>query len=831
VRDLVYNYGSWILVALLMFFSNAAFTGLVVKLHRRLKASHTRLVAEIELQQKTDKELELAKMQAEAATLAKSRFLANMSHEIRTPMNGIIAATDLALAETVSQEVEHYLHIVQNSSYALLGIINDILDFSKIEAGQLELQERVFRLDEMFDRVMDVFVNQAAEKGIELLVDIDLDTPRILRGDSLRLQQILTNLIGNSMKFTDSGGIILVSVRDASSSAEELTGEQVLLLFAVKDTGSGIDPAYLPDLFEPFTQGDPSSTRKHEGTGLGLSICKKFVTMMNGTIWVDSAVGQGSTFSFTIRLITAGTTPPSRYVFPADIRGLRVLVVDDCADSRDIMAKMLGALGFRVETLASGTEAVERLGGPEQQKDPFQLVLMDWKMDEMDGIETSRIIRRELRLSLPIIMMTAFAREVHRSEAEKVGTNGFLTKPIFQSTLFDAIMDAFGKEGSRKGDAKGAFTTRASMYKKHLQGCKILVAEDNLTNQQVAQGILGSAGIHVTIAANGEEAVEAVIAEPFDAVLMDIQMPRLNGYEATKRIRNLPGCDSLPIIAMTAHAMKGDEEKCLEAGMDGYVAKPINQDRLFYTLWRRLRNRSRVTPATVLPPAGAGAQPPAEHEESVGLTQEQAGMATVDLPGIDVGSVLQSTGLDWPTFQDILTGFFKDNRHTVVTLDQALAENDLAAMMRIAHSLKGSSGNIGAGELREAAGELERACSEQLPPETVATLCRELQQELTRLLKVFERIDHTVDRKAGKAKCEDTDGNLTIILSTLAEAIDRADPEEIRIKTAEVVRRFADLPCIEPAMLDNLEIETRRYDYDQAKKTIHLLRDSLGGKE
>ncbi len=832
LRDLLRNYGPWFIVAALMFFTHAAFTLLVMKLNRQIKASHLSLLTEIELHRKTDKELEKAKQQAEAATQAKSQFLANMSHEIRTPMNGIIAATDLAMAEPVSPEVDRYLHIIQNSSYTLLGIINDILDFSKIEAGQLELKERVFRLDEMFDRVMEVFVNQAAEKGIELLVDIEWQTPRILFGDSLRLQQILTNLISNAMKFTPPGGIILISVHDISATTEGLVDEQVMLFLSVRDTGSGIDPAYMPYLFEPFTQGDSSFTRKHEGTGLGLSICRKFVEMMHGTIRAESIPGQGSTLSFTIRLIKAGSNLPSRYVFPADIQGLNVLVVDDSADSREIMMKMLRAFGFRVLALSSGAEAVARLSAKAQEQEPIELVLMDGKMPGMDGLTASRIIREELHLSLPIIMMTAFSREITKSEAEKVGTNGFLAKPIFQSTLFDAIMDAFGKEGAHRGGVKKDFTTRASMYKKQLQGCRILVAEDNLTNQQVAQAVLGGAGIAVTMVANGEEAVAAVQRESFDAVLMDIQMPKMNGYEATKAIRQLPGCDVLPIIAMTAHALKGDEEKCLEAGMDGYVAKPINQDRLFYTLWRRLKIRRQRTEDR-----GQNSVSSAAREEllqtdcrrqEISLPSDLCPLAP-DLPGIDIGRVLQSTGLDWRTFQDILAGFSRDNRDTIAKLERARAEGEREELMHIAHSLKGSAGNIGAGELREAALELEQSCSENAPADTVDACCMELKQELTRLLTLLAQMKEPEGEKEAHLPPPAGHSDLNTLLAHLSEAIDRADPQEIKAKTAEVVGRLLDQPLLEASLLEKLKTETSRYDYEQAKKTILSLRSALGG--
>ena len=819
VADILRNYGPWLLVAFVFFCSHLAFTGLVMKLNRRIRASHYSLMEEIEMHKKLDRELEQAKHLAEAATLAKSRFLANMSHEIRTPMNGIIAATDLALAEDLSTEVEHYLHIVQNSSYALLGIINDILDFSKIEAGQLELKERIFRLDEMFDRVMDVFVNQAAEKDIEMLVDIDGDTPRILLGDSLRLQQILTNLIGNAIKFTGTGGIILISV-GRGDSTDDLDDKQVFLQFSIKDTGTGIAPEYLPLLFEPFTQGDSSSTRKYEGTGLGLSICKKFVSMMHGTIGVSTELGKGSTFTFSIRLEIAGETPASRFVFPPDLLGLNVLVVDDCRDSRAIMEKMLTSFGFKVESVSSGKEAIVRLQNSSEEIIPVHLVLMDWKMVEMDGIEASRQIREELGLSMPIIMMTAFAREVHRSTAERVGTNGFLTKPIFQSTLFDAIMDAFGKAGPQKSGGKMSFTTRASMYKKQLQGCKILVAEDNLTNQEVAKAILKGAGIIVTIVNNGEEAVARVAEESFDAILMDIQMPKMNGYMATKEIRSLPGCEALPIIAMTAHALKGDEEKCLEAGMDGYVSKPINQDRLFYTLWRRLLHRKRVTEGAAF----------TEHNDRLPMQQEPDAVDAelpLRIPGIDVGSVLRATGLNWKTFQDVLNGFYQDNRKTVATIQQAIDTDDRDALQHLAHSLKGSAGNIGAGELREAADALERGCIGYLSANDIAGLGRNLQQEIGRLLTVLQEMEVGSPEVDEKGPSTATGEEVIALLTTLAEAIDRADPEEIRKITSKVLQQLPGMHIVDQMVLNALEAETLRYDYDQALTTIGQMQQAI----
>ena len=835
-RDVLRTYGVLITLVCIVFTMLVLFTGLVLKLNRRIKATHFSLTEEIQQHKKLDVELQKAKDLAVAATRAKSEFLANMSHEIRTPMNGIIAATDLALGEVVPPTVEQYLHIVQNSSYALLGIINDILDFSKIEAGQLELKERIFRLDEMFDRVMDVFIYQAGEKGIELLVDIDRDTPRILLGDSLRLQQVLTNLISNAIKFTPAGGSILVSVHGHTVGHASEVDDQVELSFSVKDTGSGISPDYLPLLFQPFTQGDSSSTRKYEGTGLGLSICKRFVTMMHGDIWVESSLGKGSTFFFTVRLVQAGTVLAGRLVFPPDIRDLKALVVDDLLDSRIIIRKILISLGFRVEALSSGIEALERLQPENMLKDPVDLIMMDWKMPELDGIETSRKIREELHLTMPIIMMTAFTKDVQRSEAEAVGTNGFLPKPIFQSTLFDAIMDAFGKQGSHPPGSRMDFTTRASMYQKHLKGCQLLLAEDNLTNQQVATAILQKAGIRVTVANNGEEAVQMVQNGHFDGVLMDIQMPKMNGYEATRQIRLLPDCGQLPIIAMTAHAMKGDEEKCLEAGMDGYIAKPINQDRLFHALWRLLRAHgaadfpdmiqddqdvepSVANPSIVSRDLGHGNQADPE-----GI------ILAARLPKIDIPGALASSGIDGSTMQRILIGFYQDNDDTQARIRQALQAEKRETLLQLAHSLKGSAGNIGAHALKEAAGALEAACLEQQTIHSASNVFADLAKKLEdELGQVRQSLQVLLEKGVQKASIPDTTDTIepAILLRELAKAIDQADPEEIQGVFQRMQRQSVHWDAVDPAVMRALEMQIDRYDYDQARETLAQIHQTM----
>jgi len=775
-----------------------------------LRKAHDELEIRVEERtadlRKANEELKQAKEAAEAVTQAKSDFLANMSHEIRTPMSGVITAAELVMNEKLPPRAEHYLKIIYSSAHSLLGLINDILDFSKIEAAKLDLETRPFELDKVLGSITDMFANRAAKKGIEFLVDIDPETSKALIGDSLRLQQILKNLVDNAVKFTEKDGVILVGVKVLEKASDRQS-----LTFFVRDTGIGIAPEHLGMLFKPFTQVDASSTRKYGGTGLGLAISKQLVEMMAGKIWAESERGKGSTFFFTIDFELQTEARERKLVAPPDISGLSVLVVDDCPDSRAIMQKLLESFGFSVEMAFSGKEALAMLKENQTRKEPFKLVMIDWMMPELDGIETSKRIRRDLNLTLPIIMMTAFGKETEKMDAELVGINAFLTKPISTSTLFDAIMDTFGKQAMKIGTKKEPIITKASIYKNRLKGIRILVAEDNPTNQEIALAVLQNAGIVAEIANNGKEALEAVNKSSFDAVLMDIQMPEMDGYEATKQIRKDPKFASLPIIAMTAHAMKGDEEKCLEAGMDGYVSKPMDQNRLFHTIWKLIKPQKRQLQEK---------EPETESlEEAVQAPEELPSK----LPGINIQDALNGLNIGRDVFKRILMGFLDNNKDTIKKIKEAFDKKDRATLLLLAHTLKGSAANIGADDLQEAALKLEAASREETGKPVAYSLIENVETTLNQLLKSLQSIVETPKSVSYKETPVDT-LKLLPLLQPLAAALKMADPLGIK-KHMEVAKEYLDRSSFQ-----HLENQINGYDYDEALETLKGIAENLGGQ-